>query len=204
MHERFGIDARVLAPIGMFAYWLAWQLKMLPVYTLCAKIVPSGVEATLMSIISALNGVTMHTGVSICFSQRFSDNGGCGVVDLGGTVALYLGAFITARLGIVRPTPSEPIDFTNLPYLYLLRTILTAVPILFVVLVPSEQTINEVVQAVDAAATSVGSASFDADKTSGSDGPHATSKRSSSKSTATAKNDEKSALARPLTSDMDA
>eukprot|EP01050_Picozoa_sp_SAG11_P009299 SAG11_NODE_863_length_6839_cov_4.857418_6_plen_89_part_00 len=40
-------------------------------------------------------------------------------------------------------------DYTNLPYLYLIRTILTFLPILFVPLVPTEKTIDEVVAAVD-------------------------------------------------------
>ena len=64
LHENLDIDARLFAPFGMFAYWLAWQLKMLPVYTLCAKIVPSGVEATLMSIISALNDLVRRTVIN--------------------------------------------------------------------------------------------------------------------------------------------
>jgi hypothetical protein len=57
VHEQLSIPASVFAPIGMMAFWLAWQLKVLPIYTLAARICPRGVEATLMAIISATNDV---------------------------------------------------------------------------------------------------------------------------------------------------
>jgi MFS family permease len=119
LHDSLGIPAQVFAPIGIAAFWFAWQLKVLPVYTLAARICPSGVEATLMALISATN-------------------------DVGGTVARYLGAFLTSILGIT------DVDFGNAWLLFLLRIVLTALPIIVVPLVPSEDAINEVCALVDA------------------------------------------------------
>ena len=123
------LSAKWIAPIGNIAFWLAWQLKVLPIFTLSAKIVPTGVEATLMSIISSTN-------------------------DLGGTAAKYLGAVITQWLGIDEIPGSacdgSPcLDFSNLWVLYLISVGLTVLPIVFIPLVPSDKKISEVVAAVD-------------------------------------------------------
>ena len=56
-------------------YFLAWQLKNLPVYTLAAKVCPPGVEASLTACIAGMN-------------------------DLSGSVAQYFGAWLTTMCGV--------------------------------------------------------------------------------------------------------
>ena len=107
------------------------QLKALPVYTLAAEIVPTGIEATLMAIISAVN-------------------------DLGGTAAKLLASVCTEYFGVVeipgsscQPYGQACIDWQNLHTLYAMQAILTVVPVIFVPLVPSKNRISEVVAAMD-------------------------------------------------------
>ena len=107
------------------------QLKALPVYTLAAEIVPTGIEATLMSIISATN-------------------------DIGGTVAKLVASSLTVYFRVddipgssCQPDSQPCISFRHLGMLYGAQAVLSVVPVIFVPLVPSKQKISEVVAAMD-------------------------------------------------------
>ena len=78
-NETIGVSAAAFAGIDSAIYFLAWQLKNLPVYTLAAKVCPPGVEATLTACIAGAN-------------------------DLSGALASYLGAALTS---ICRVTPDD-------------------------------------------------------------------------------------------------
>lgn len=92
---------------------------------------PTGIEATLMSIISAVN-------------------------DLGGTAAKLVASICTEYFAVdtipgssCQPDGQPCIDWQNLSMLYMTQAILTLVPVIFVPLVPSKKRICEVVDAVD-------------------------------------------------------
>ena len=74
-NERIGVSAAAFAAVDSAVYFLAWQLKNLPVYTLAAKVCPPGVEASLTACIAGMN-------------------------DLSGSVAQYLGAALTSFCGV--------------------------------------------------------------------------------------------------------
>jgi hypothetical protein len=74
-NELIGIDATIFAGLDQAVFYLAWQLKNLPVYTLAAKVCPPGVEATLMACIAGCN-------------------------DLSGSLAQFFGAGLTHLLGV--------------------------------------------------------------------------------------------------------
>jgi hypothetical protein len=74
-NERIGIDAEVFAGLDQAIFYLAWQLKNLPVYTLAAKVCPPGVEATLTACIAGMN-------------------------DLSGSLAQFFGAALTNWYGV--------------------------------------------------------------------------------------------------------
>jgi|EP01044_Picomonas_judraskeda_P008802 hypothetical protein len=100
-------------------------------YTLAAEIVPTGIEATLMSIISAIN-------------------------DIGGTVAKLVASSLTVYFRVddipgstCQPSGQPCIDFRNLGMLYGAQAALSVVPVIFVPLVPSKKKISEVVAAMD-------------------------------------------------------
>lgn len=101
-------------------------------YTLAAEIVPTGIEATLMSIISAMN-------------------------DLGGTAAKLVASSLTVYFGIDEisgsscgPDGQPCINYRNLGRLYVAQAVLTVVPVVFVPLVPTKKKISEMVAAMDA------------------------------------------------------
>lgn len=74
-NELIGIDATVFAGVDQAIFYLAWQLKNLPVYTLAAKVCPPGVEATLTACIAGMN-------------------------DLSGSLAQFFGAALTSACGV--------------------------------------------------------------------------------------------------------
>ena len=74
-NELIGIDAMVVAGLDQAIFYLAWQLKNLPVYTLAAKVCPPGVEATLTACIAGMN-------------------------DLSGSLAQFFGAAATHACGV--------------------------------------------------------------------------------------------------------
>jgi hypothetical protein len=74
-NELIGMNATIFAALDQAIYYLAWQLKNLPVYTLAAKVCPHGVEATLTACIAGMN-------------------------DLSGSLAQYFGAGLTHLFGV--------------------------------------------------------------------------------------------------------
>ena len=111
----WGIDDKYFAGLDQFMYWLGYQCKMLPIYSLATRICPPGVEATMIAVVLSLK-------------------------DLGYTFATYYGAFLTSWAGI-EENECGLTPFDNLWMLYSWRILCRLMPVVAVVLVPTEEQI---------------------------------------------------------------
>lgn len=113
----WGIDDEWFAGLDQFMYWLSYQCKMLPIYSLATRICPPGVEATMIAIVLSLK-------------------------DLGYTISTYYGAVLTTWAGI-EENECFLTPFDNLWMLYAWRIVCRLMPVVAVVLVPTEEQIAE-------------------------------------------------------------
>ena len=109
------IDDKYFAGLDQFMYWLGYQCKMLPIYSLATRICPPGVEATMIAVVLSLK-------------------------DLGYTFATYYGALLTSWAGIEENVCGLT-PFDNLWMLYSWRILCRLMPVVAVVLVPTEEQI---------------------------------------------------------------
>jgi hypothetical protein len=116
----WGIDDKYFAGLDQFMYWLGYQCKMLPIYSLATRICPPGVEATMIAVVLSLK-------------------------DLGYTIATYYGALLTSWAGIEQ-NECGLTPFDNLWMLYAWRIICRLMPVVAVVLVPTEEQIDSAIE----------------------------------------------------------
>eukprot|EP01050_Picozoa_sp_SAG11_P008437 SAG11_NODE_744_length_7406_cov_2.773231_1_plen_961_part_00 len=118
----WGIDDKYFAGIDQFGYWFCYQCKMLPMYALATRICPPGLEATMIAVVLSLK-------------------------DLGYSFASYYGAFLTESAGI---TPNECglTPFASLYMLYLWRIVCRLMPAIFIMIIPTNEQINDAMAAL--------------------------------------------------------
>ena len=112
-------------------YFLAWQLKNLPVYTLAAKVCPPGTR--IQNRHPARSGNLMQNNYARLLTGVEASLTACiaGMNDLSGAVAQYFGAWLTTLCGVTS------VDFERVWVIYLVRTACKLIPIPLVLLVPS-------------------------------------------------------------------
>ena len=111
------MSAMSFASVDSAIYYMAWQLKMLPVYTLAAKVCPPGIEATLTALIAAVS-------------------------DLSASVSQFWGSWLTSYFRVTQT------DFSNIWLLYLVRTGCKLLPLPLVLLVPTDEKLDEAIVAL--------------------------------------------------------
>jgi len=123
LNRTIGISDKYFAFFDVCSYWIAIQLKMLPIYALCCRIAPVGVEATMVAIVYSLK-------------------------DFGSSGAALYGAKVTTMLG-VEANYCGVTDYENMYLLYIYRGFSRLLPVVFIYVCPTEKMIDEALERVE-------------------------------------------------------